>query len=336
MKIKPEQLNNHLQHPPLKPIYWVSGDEHLIRDECSDQIRQASREIGFTERQAFSVDTHFNWDPVFNTLRTPSLFAEKKRLELNLTQTTLSKKITDGITTLLSEIAQSPNMHHDLITLIISSKLENRQTQSRWYQHLSSCGVHVPIWPITRAALPHWIQQRANTTGLALANDVPSLLADLVEGNLLAAKQEIEKLALIFPNETITSQHLEQSTSDLAQYSTFDAFDAVLAGNVADALRRLHRLRDSGAEPVLLLWGLARDIRCIQSGQASLARGINLTTWLHQQRLLPQRQKLVQNAIKRLQHFPLNDALELCFLTDCAIKGRANLDPWFGLTLLCT
>jgi DNA polymerase-3 subunit delta len=342
MKLSVEQLANHLASNQVKSLYWISSDEPLLRNEAADQIRHAAKQLGFDGREKFVIDARFDWQPILTTLQTPSLFAQKQRLELDFTLVKLNKSHTDGLSALLQEIERHPQALADNFILISSQKLEARQAQSAWYKKYLSLGAHLPIWPIARQQLPNWIHSRMQQTGLHSSKAVATALADQIEGNLLAAQQEIEKLALLHHAQPgsapveITLSHLEQAISDRAQYSTFDFVDAILAGQVDQALRRLRRLQDTGAEPALILWALTREIRMLLRMQEAARQGRSLNDLFRKERLLPAKQKLVTQANKRLQGQPLTQVLSLCQLVDLAIKGRAKLCPWLGLAQLAS
>jgi len=353
MKITIDQLTGHLRSKHAKPVYWISSDEPLLRNEAADQIRDGVRQSGFESREKFVVDARFDWQPLLATLQAPSLFAQKKRLELDFTLVKLNKSHTDGLMVLLSELQNHPQCLSDNFILIVSQKLEARHTQSSWYKQLLTLGAHLPIWPIARQQLPQWIQSRFKVAGLNSSIEVAIALADQVEGNLLAAQQEIEKLALLYghhysdPSQAasantprsadISLAHLQQAISDRAQYSTFDFVDAILAGEPDQSVRRLNRLKDTGAEPVLILWALTKEIRALIRGSIiSAQHGQSLNDWYRQERILPAKQKLAAKALSRLNRSPLEQALAMCHIIDLAIKGRSKLCPWLGLEQLAT
>lgn len=341
MKLTLDKLTNHLSanvnaNGATKKLYWVSSDEPLLRNEACDAIRTAARQAGFEAREKFVIDARFDWTPLLTTLQTPSLFAQKKRLELDFTLVKLNKHLTDGLATLLHELATYPQASADNFLLITSQKLESRQAQSAWYKQLLTLGAHLPIWPIPRYQLPQWILGRLKQARLSANMEVATALADQVEGNLLAAQQEIEKLTLLYDNTEITLAHLQQAISDRAQYSTFDFVDAILAGQPDQAIRRLLRLQDTGAEPILILWAVAKEIRTLMRAQTVLAQGQALNEWLRKERVLPAKQKLMASACTRLQQQPLHQALAMCQMVDLAIKGQAKLCPWLGLAQIAS
>lgn len=340
MKLTLDKLPNHLKsannNGAAKRLYWVSGDEPLLRNEACDDIRTFARQAGFDAREKFVIDARFDWTPLLTALQTPSLFAQKKRIELDFTLVKLNKHLTDGLATLLQELENYPQATADNFLLVSSQKLESRHSQSSWYKKVLAFGVHLPIWPIPRYQLPQWISGRLKAAKLYAGMEVATALADQVEGNLLAAQQEIEKLTLLYQNTEITLAHLQQAISDRAQYSTFDFVDAVLAGQADQAIRRLLRLQDTGAEPILILWAVAKETRTLMRAQAVLAQGQALNDWLRAERILPAKQKLMRSASTRLQHQPLHLALAMCQLVDLAIKGRAKLCPWLGLAQLAS
>jgi len=341
MKLNPERLASHFKSHGPKPIYWVSGDEVLLRNECLDLLRHQARELGFDEREKYTIEAQFDWSELMSTLYTPSLFAEKKRIEIDLTFSTIKKQVTDPLLEVI-DAAEKMSQHLTNLIIIYSNKIDAKQLQSKWYKRFTTVGVHVPIWPIPKEQLPGWIAQRMHQAGLQADQNACQALAHQVEGNLLAAQQEIEKLALLSSNPqdnnaaAISAEDINQTSSDRAQFSVFDFSDALLTTNTNQVLRCLDRLKESGAESVLVLWALGREIRLLIEGHEALQQKKNLNQWMKSKRIHPKRQPLVVQALKRTNYPALLDSLVLCQHTDASIKGLSALDPWFYLSLIAS
>jgi len=237
--VVPQQLT---QQRTLLPVYIVCGDEPLLRQEACDDIRALAQQQGFSQHDVFQVDGRFNW-ALFHSARQPlSLFSEKKIIELRLT----GKPGKAGSDALMKYIEQSPT---DLCLLISGDKLDQAQQKTRWFKALEQQGAFVPIWPIRTEQLPQWLQQRAKRHALTLTADAANFLATHVEGNLLAASQTLEKLGILYSQQTsLNTDDIQAAISDQARFSVFALIDTVLAGNVQQSLRVLKRLREEGSE----------------------------------------------------------------------------------------
>lgn len=242
MKIKAEQLKAHLQKQ-LMPIYVVSGDEPLLAQESVDAVRAAAQQQGFTERELFYFEgnpQHFDWNPVINEANSLSLFADKKVLEIRIA----SGKPSDKGSKALIEICS--NLNPDNLLLIILPKLEKGVQNSKWLKTLESLGVHIQVWPVTGAQLPRWIQQRLQANGIEANNEAVQILADRVEGNLLAAVQEIEKLKLLALDGVVDANLMSSVVADSARYNLFEFIDRMLMGDAQAAARSLRGLQMRG------------------------------------------------------------------------------------------
>ncbi len=305
MKLPIQQLGAHLTKT-LAPIYLVSGDETLLVEETLDTIRQAALKAGFTERNRIQLD-------FFSGVQTLSLFASKQLLELDLTNV----KLTAATSKILQEYAEKLNS--DTILLIRIHKLDSKSEQSAWYKSLDKTGVMIPIWPINSDQLPTWILQRANKLNLKLEKSAAEFLAHQVEGNLLAAVQELEKLRLLQTTDTVDLKTLENTVADLAHFDIFNLVDSVMNGNVERSLRIFQSLIQEDTEPTLILWALARELRILAEMQKELQQGKNLPGLFSQFRIFEKRQSGIKKFLQRHSNcFPL---LEKAAYIDRIIKG---------------
>ena len=214
MKIKPEQLQSHLQKQ-LLPVYIISGDEPLLAQEATDSVRTAARAAGYTERELFYVEGNYDWNQLLNEANSLSLFADKKILEIRIT----NGKPGDKGSKALCEMCA--NLNPDNMLLILLPKLERATQNSKWIKTLESIGAHIQVWPVSGAQLPRWIQQRLQQADIQANAEAVQILADRVEGNLLAAVQEIEKLKLLALDGRVDASRMSSVVADSARYNLF-------------------------------------------------------------------------------------------------------------------
>lgn len=245
----------------LLPAYLVSGDEPLRVGEATDMIRARARAAGFSEREVFFVERASSvWEEIQQAAQSLSLFASRRLIELRLPT---GKAGLAGGAALLRLLAAAGD---DLLLLIITGKLERETQSAEWLQAVQARGAWLPIWPVERARLPQWLRQRARAAQLALSEEAIAMLAERCEGNLLAAQQELDKLGLLWPKGTVVgAAEVAASSADSARFDVFQLADAVRAQDAARSLRILGGLQSEGAEPVLVLWALLRELRAMQS-----------------------------------------------------------------------
>ncbi len=319
-KLRPEQLASTLKKD-LASIYIVSGDEHLLAQEACDQIRQASKAQGFDNRELYHVDASFDWSTLHYASQSMGLFAEKKFIELRL-----NAKLNDKGRKALVEYSSAPA--DDTVLLIILPKLERSQLSSKWFSALEKASCFVQIWPININQLPKWIEQRAKSLKLQLSHDAIALLASRVEGNLLAAAQELEKLRLLFGDQTIDTEAMSQAVAESARYDVFTLVDRALQGDTVAAVKTLQGLRGEGTEVIALLWALAREVRTLLQLENEVSAGKNFQASARRLGIWDSRQGLIQSALRRLNKNQLQVLLRLAGQTDRAAKGMHSADPW--------
>jgi DNA polymerase-3 subunit delta len=326
-QLRADQLARQLSSG-LAPVYFIHGDETLLINECADAVRAAARDLGYSERQVFSVDSGFDWNSLSAASNSLSLFSEKRILELRMPTGKPGREGGRAI----CEYAERPPQ--DTVLLVISAKLEAAARKSKWVQALNKAGVSVPVWPVEATQLPAWIDKRMRAHKMRASADALQLIADRVEGNLLAAAQEIEKLYLLHGPGPLELEIVAELVADSARYDVFVLVDAALAGDAVYAQRVLAGLRGEGVEPVLVLWALAREIRSL----ASMARAINggqpLGRVLAERRVWEKRKPLISGALKRTRGNQWWSLLQRCALIDRMIKGRAPGSAWDELLQL--
>ena len=325
MSINPEQLARQLERG-LAPVYLVSGDEPLLVDECSEAIRTAARSAGYGERQVLTVEPGFDWDSLTVSTQSLSLFAERRLIEVRLPTGRPGEAGAEA----LAALAHNPSP--DLLLLVIAGKLDKTQRDSTWVRALEAAGTHVQIWPLDAARLPAWISQRLAAKGLKPEPGVVELLAWHLEGNLLAAAQEVAKLAMLCGQGVVRRADVEESLADSSRFNVYGLVDAGLQGDVSSVRRVLLSLRADGTEPILVLWALARELRTLASLAQDVARGKPESTALA--RVWQNRRPLVAKALRRHSLTAWLGFVRRAARLDRILKGRAAGDSWLELERL--
>ncbi|KFX67525.1 DNA polymerase III subunit delta [Pseudomonas taeanensis MS-3] len=331
MKLNPAQLSKHLQGN-LASVYAISGDEPLLCQEACDTIRAATRELGFSERQVFNVESNFDWGNLLQASASLSLFADKRLLELRLPS---GKPGDKGSAALLEYLARPPE---DTVLLISLPKLDGSTQKTKWAKALidGQQTQFMQIWPVDAHQLPQWIRQRMAQAGLSASQEAVEMIAVRVEGNLLAAAQEIEKLKLLAIDGQVDVSTVHAAVADSARFDVFGLIDATLNGEAAHALRMLEGLRGEGVEPPVVLWALARELRLLANIAQQYSQGMPLEKAFSSARppVWDKRRPLVSKALQR--HSAARWALLLLDAQriDAQIKGQAPGSPWSGLSLL--
>ena len=331
MKLAPAQLAKHLQGG-LAPVYIVSGDDPLLCQEAADAIRSAARQQGFDERQVFSADASFDWGTLLQAGASMSLFAEKRLLELRLP----SGKPGDKGAAALMEYCSRPA--EDTVLLISLPKLDGSAQKTKWGKALveGAQTQFIQIWPVDSSQLPLWIRQRLSQSGLSATQDAVELIAARVEGNLLAAAQEIEKLKLMAEDGQITVETVQGAVADSARFDVFGLVDAILNGEPAHALRMLEGLRGEGVEPLFIVVMLARELRQLAGIALQFSQGVPLEKAFASARppVWDKRRPLYSRALQRHTAARWNQLLIDAQRIDAQVKGQAAGDAWSSLARL--
>jgi DNA polymerase-3 subunit delta len=318
----------------LVPLYVVVGDEPLAAQEAGDAIRAAARAAGHTDRQVYTVQGRYNWQAIFASGDNLSLFAERRLTEIRIPS---GKPGVDGAKALETYAAQLPP---DTVTLVSLPGLDWKTMQSRWFAALAQAGVVVEAKPIDRAALPGWIERRLARQGLRAERDALEFLADQVEGNLLAAQQEVDKLALLLPPGTVTLGDVEHAVVDVSRLEADALADAIYAGDGERFAQIVVDLRDSGEAVPGILWQVVSAVQLLLRLKLALERGESLpalmrTLWGRDKQRGPQ----IERALRRLDAAQIEAALADLALVDRQAKGLERVgDPWdtllrVGMTL---
>lgn len=327
MKLPAEDLARHLASG-LKPLYIVHGGAQLLVIEACDAIRAAARVAGYGEREVLTAEPGFKWAELRNSAQSLSLFSARKLIDLRIPS---GKPGVEGAQALQDYCQQ---LSPDIVTLISLPKLDKTSLNSKWFAALEEHGVAIAAEEIALADLPRWIASRLKRQEQSADADTLAFLAERVEGNLLAAHQEIQKLALLFPAGHLSFEQVKDSVMDVARYDVFKLSEAMLAGDAARFARILEGLRAEGAATVLILWALAEDIRALCKVLRALQRGGNLASALRESHVWGMRQKLVEKAVRRFNPAFAERALRQAAHADKVIKGLRPGDMWDELLQL--
>lgn len=339
MQLRADQLSAHLAKGGLRPVYTLWGDEPLLAQEAADALRAAARAQGYGDRQVFTVSgAHFDWSPVLGATQSMGLFCERQLIEIRIPS---GKPGKDG-SAALQQLAQS--LSDDSLLLIVHlPRLDRQQQQSAWFTALEQAGMAVRIDPIDRSQLPRWISQRLSAQGQRLSNDEAgqqalAFFADRVEGNLLAAHQELQKLALLYPQGELSFEQIQAAVLDVARYDVFQLGAAVLSGQADRALRMLDGLRAEGEAAVLVHWTLAEDIRQLKKARDAMDAGKPLPMALREARVWGDKERAFERLLPQLSAALLARLVAAASTCDGLIKGLKHPDwpedPWEGLRRL--
>jgi len=322
MRVPLHSLQGHLGKG-LAPIYLLTGDEPLQLGEAADAVRAAARNQGYSEREILDVDPRFDWERLAAEASNLSLFAERRIIDLRIDS---GKPGTSGSKALAGYAARPAD---DTLLLITLPRLDKKQLSSKWVKALDKAGVMVQVWQVEGTRLPPWIEQRMRAVGLTPAPQVTSMLAERVEGNLLAATQEIDKLLLLNGPGVVTPELLSSAVADSARYDVFGLVDSALAGQTARSIRILNGLQAEGTAAAVVLWALSRELRLLCSLAHSVAAGRSPQQAISGRReIWEKRRPLVSKGLQRLSADEWSRLLRLCSSVDLAIKGESTEDPW--------
>lgn len=331
MKLNSQQLNKQLAID-IAPIYAISGDEPLLCQEALDAVRNAARAQDFSEREVFHADAQFDWGHLYHAGASLSLFAQKRIIELRIPN---GKPGDKGAAALLEYLARPPE---DTLLLISLPKLDASTQKSKWAKALieSPDSQFVQIWPVESHQLAQWIQHRLAQAGLSASPDAVELIAARVEGNLLAAVQEIEKLKLLASANKVDIDTVQAAVADSARFDIFGLVEAALNGQSTQALRMLAGLRAEGVEALFILAMLMREIRQLVGLSQQMSQGISLERAFANAKppIWDKRKTQVSKALNRHSLSQLNQLLLRAQVIDAQVKGQQIGDPWSNLAQL--
>jgi len=331
MQLRFDALDGHLAKT-LAPLYVITSDEHLLALEAADKIRRAAKVQGFFERDILSVERSFKWGALLAANQSQSLFGDKKLIDLRIPT---GKPGKDGGQALQDYVG---NLSPDNLTLITLPKLDWATQKAAWVTSLQQAAVYIDIPLVERNQLPNWINQRLAAQQQSADRQSLEFIADRVEGNLLAAHQEIQKLALLHPAGKLSFEQIHDAVLNVARYDVFKLNEAMLSGDVARLSRMLNGLKGEGEALPLVLWAMAEEIRMLLKLKSGMSQGRPLSALLKEYRIWGPREKLMEPALRRVSLQTLQTALQEASQVDKMVKGlRAKAfagDAWDALLQL--
>jgi DNA polymerase-3 subunit delta len=320
MELRPEDIASHLSRG-FAPLYVIWGDEPLAMLETGDAIRAAAMRAGF-ERSVFTVQGRFDWSVIFGSADNLSLFAQQKLVEIRIPS---GKPGVDGSNALGRYAATLPA---DTVTIISLPGLEWKQTQSKWFGALAEAGHVIQCRDVPREQLPNWISKRLAANKQQADREALEFLANRLEGNLLAARQEIDKLALLLPPGKLSLADIEHAITDVSRFEVADIQDALLAGDSARCARILESLKQEGEAVPRVMWQVAATLRLLAKLKSAMRQGQNMQSALKANRIWDKRQPLVQAALRRVSDAIMESTLLDAARIDRQAKGLEGGDPW--------
>jgi len=331
MQLRYDALDTHLGKS-LASLYVIASDEHLLALEAADKIRRSARANGYTEREVLVVERSFKWGELIAANQSQSLFGDKKLIELRIPT---GKPGKDGGQALQDYAAK---LSPDNLTIISLPKLDWATQKAAWVGALQQAAVYIDIPLVERAQLPGWIGNRLAAQQQSADRPCLDFIADRVEGNLLAAHQEIQKLALLYPAGKLSFEQVQDAVLNVARYDVFKLNEAMLSGDVARLTRMMEGLKGEGEALPLVLWAVTEEIRTLLKLKSGMAQGKAVGALLKEYRIWGPRERLMEPALRRVSLASLEQALQEAALIDRMVKGlRARAfagDPWDALLQL--
>ena len=331
MQLRLEALDGHLSKT-LAPLYVIASDEHLLALEAADRIRKTARAQGYTERDVLTVERTFKWGELLAANQALSLFGDKKLIELRIPT---GKPGKDGSAALQS---YARDLSPDNLTLITLPKLDWQTAKATWVTALQQAAVYIDIPNVERAQLPAWIGMRLSSQGQNAERQSLDFIADRVEGNLLAAHQEIQKLGLLYEPGRLSFEQVHDAVLNVARYDVFKLSEAMLGGDPARLARMLEGLKGEGEALPLVLWAVSEEIRTLLKLKSGMAQGRPLGALLKEYRIWGPRERMMEPALRRVSVATLEAALQEAAQVDRMVKGlRAKAfagDAWDAMLQL--
>lgn len=322
MRLCPDQLQSHLQRSTLAPLYFVSGDEPLQKLECIDQIRMAARAQGYEERLVFNVDKSFDWSSINQASANLSLFSSRRIIELRMASPKPGK---EGGKVLFEYTEQ---LNEDNLLIISSDKLDKSAQNNKWVKAVEKVGALIQVWPINPAQLPTWIQNRLQSQQKNITLDAAKLIAQRVEGNLLAARQEIDKLILLIDKDSIDIEDVIAAVADSSRFDVFDLIESAFLGNTDRTLLMLQGLRNEGTEPMALFGALMWEFRRLCSIAHQHEAGSNMESLFKSHRIWDQKKRPMNAVLQRHSCKSFDQLLTFCATIDKTLKSSRRDQAW--------
>ena len=326
MQVYPNRFADQLAKG-LQPFYLIFGDEPQQKLTAIEQLRDTAKKQGFDERQSLVADNQFSWSDLIEATQSMSLFAARQIIELELPT---AKPGAEG-GKILQDIAQHPNP--DTLIIVHGPKAGKDIQNAKWFKSLDKQGAFVPCFPLEGKQLQQWVAQQMRDVGLNNDFANSKLIAEFCEGNLLAAKQEIEKLALLFPDGNVGVEQIERSVVDQSRFNVFQLIDVLLSGDAQKSVKMLYRLESEGLEPTIVMWALTREWQTLHSLKFAQQNGQTIN-W-NQHRIWKNKQSMYLSALQRLSMAQLNQVQEKLSVLDIKLKQSGVQRPYVELCHVC-
>lgn len=333
MRVAFEELASRLiaSRDSLPKVILLNGNEPLLVEECLDSVRKVLREHGFSERLKYQLETGFDWNKLTGAGQAMSLFAERRIIEFRVPKT-LGAPGTKAVT----EYCQAPA--DDDILIILMPALDKRQRSAKWVSAIQSVGWVADGYDISQQQFPAWLKKRLQSRSLRVENGVIELMTEQLEGNVMAAAQEVDKLQVLAKDGAVTLKLVNESLADQARFDVYALTDGCLLGDFNRVLRIKSRLQSEGVEPVIVVWALVREIRVLAAIAAGLQQGQSRSMLFKQNRIWSKREPAVNAALNRLSSVSWYDALEQAAHLDQTVKGQRYTEvgtTWYQIEQLC-
>ena len=325
--LRPADLGAHLARK-LLPLYVIHGDEPLAAIEAADAIRAAARRAGCDEREVFIVEQHFRWDAFLAANANLGLFGTRKLIDLRIPT---GKPGVEGAQALERHVQ---TLDPDGVTLVTLPRIDRATQASGWFAALADAGATIAVAPLERAALPAWLAERLARNDQRVARDTLAFLAERCEGNLLAARQEVDKLALLLPKGMLAHEDVEHAVADVARFDIHELSEAWLAGDAGRTLRIIDALRGEGEPITLAVWQLSEDVHALAGVRDAMALGQSAQTAVRGARVWGKRQGALERAVRRVTPAQIDRLLHALAKLDALAKGLGARDPWDALVSL--
>ena len=346
--VKTDAFQSHLKSlttaSTFHPLYVFSGDEPLLMMEAMDQLRSKARQLGYTEREVMLQERGFDWSALLNAGQTMSLFGDRRWIELRIPTGKPGRDGADALKQFSAQIAAQSNTDGpETIVCIVLPRLDMKTKSSAWFSSLDEAGMAVQIDSLDRSYLPSWIAGRLQKQGQSIQSGPEGqraleFIAEQVEGNLIAAHQEIQKLGLLYPAGELSEEQVRSAILKVARYNVFELSEAMLAGDLPRVNRMLDGLKGEGEPLVLILWSVTEELRLLSKLKMASDAGESVQQLLRANRVWGNKERLYPAALKRVQSSRLRQAVQIAAGLDRQSKGlqAAELpgDPWDGLRLV--
>ena len=346
--VKTDAFQSHLKSltaaSTFHPLYVFSGDEPLLMMEAMDQLRSKARQLGYTEREVMLQERGFDWSALLNAGQTMSLFGDRRWIELRIPTGKPGRDGADALKQFSAQIAAQSNTDGpETIVCIVLPRLDMKTKSSAWFSSLDEAGMAVQIDSLDRSYLPSWIAGRLQKQGQSIQSRPEGqraleFIAEQVEGNLIAAHQEIQKLGLLYPAGELSEEQVRSAILKVARYNVFELSEAMLAGDLPRVNRMLDGLKGEGEPLVLILWSVTEELRLLSKLKMASDAGESVQQLLRANRVWGNKERLYPAALKRIQSSRLRQAVQIAAGLDRQSKGlqAAELpgDPWDGLRLV--